>query len=317
MLPARSRPAASTPWRERLAVFSAHKWWSGVGAIGTIAALVIAILQLGQSPTPPAPSSSAASPQPNPPSPSGGEPGRPPGRYPGALLVTLNSANSEPNFDFMYPRSQAAKADRYRPGPVGNVVDLNSAALTDGAYAVQSLSLTVSLESRLDRKITVYDIKPVAVPGPIVDGPLIALGNQGSTADEMIFDLDAAAPTALRADARPYFRSHSIILGRGEKNTVVMAFFALTASYSFRVAVSFEVDGRRYTEMLDRAGRPFLLTPDLCPVRFTSSPFYDKHWQQAKAALEPRMPSRVLFRNTMTTAVDVPPPVYGQYPECQ
>ncbi|MEV4351024.1 hypothetical protein AB0J83_41740 [Actinoplanes sp. NPDC049596] len=36
-----------------------------------------------------------------------------------------------------------------------------------------------------------------------------------------------------------------------------MSFFALTASYSFRVAISFETGGRRYTEYLDRAGKVF------------------------------------------------------------
>ncbi|MEV4351023.1 hypothetical protein AB0J83_41735 [Actinoplanes sp. NPDC049596] len=57
-----------------------------------------------------------------------------------------------------------------------------------------------------------------------MDGPLIVLGKEGEPADDMVFALDAAAPTAIRPDPGdpgrllgPFFPSRTIILGKGRR----------------------------------------------------------------------------------------------------
>ena len=258
------------------------------------------------------------------PTPSGGAPGMGPGTYDGALGVTLTTAYSTPSYNFIFPRSQAAKADRYLSGALGDIEDMNVEALSEGAYAVGGLTLIVDLESHIADKITVFNVKPIIKRGPIIDGPLIVLSNEGEDTDQTYFDLDAPAPTAVkvnedtRAPDGPFFHSRTIILGKGEKDTIMMAFFALTASYTFRISISFEAGGKRYTQVLDHAGQPFRLTPDLCTwLNPYSSPFIDAHAAAMRKAVIPHKPSYVMQRNDFTNLKSVPPDDFLSKPGCR
>src|SRR4030095_11376710 len=85
---------------------------------------------------------------------------------------------------------------------------------------------------------------------------------------EMVFELDNPLGRIMHIKQHaidgPYFESRTIILGRGEKESLVVSFLAIASSFTFRVAIDFEVDGHRYTQMVDDNGAPFRVTARPC-----------------------------------------------------
>jgi hypothetical protein len=226
----------------------------------------------------------------------------------------------------MFTRDQVTEAARL--GNLGHVADAEGAstdAMQQGAYAVGGILLIVDLESHVNDKITVYNIKPVVVTRkPALDGPLIAISAEGESGDEMQFDLDSPSPTAMRVDQDveekldgPFFRSHTIILGHGQKDTLIMTFLASSASYQFRLAVSFEVGGKRYTQTLDQNGQPFRVTPDLCTYRYKMWPYDAKDAARALKVLTKLKPMSVTQAGGDFAMRPITPDAYLDQSECR
>jgi hypothetical protein len=157
------------------------------------------------------------------------------------------------------------------PDLIGNVLDA-------GGYLYGGMILHLQLESLDHQEVTVYDIRPLARRGPMAldTAILIPAGGAGPTT-RIGFTLDQAHPVPMEVPlnagvkARPFFQVESIGLGPGQKEILVMYFYANAASFVFDLAFDYEVGGKKYTQVVDNDGKHFRTTAAPCPLRLHKS----------------------------------------------
>ncbi|MFG3640780.1 hypothetical protein ACGF3C_11005 [Micromonospora sp. NPDC047762] len=145
-----------------------------------------------------------------------------------------------------------------------------------GAYAYGEAEIHLNAQSNLPQQVTIYNIRLVDVEvKPPVEGSLISLQTCGGDAvnrmDILLNEPDRGPfledEQGHRTDRR-YFDSQVINLAPGNKESLAIKATVnrggSPGSYSFRLAVDFEVDGNKYTKVVDREGQPFRVTGQVC-----------------------------------------------------
>jgi hypothetical protein len=170
----------------------------------------------------------------------------------------------------------AEPADSYRP--FFRSADLPSmpSLLAAGGYAVGGLRIKVSIGSRRNEKIDVFDVRPVDLRRQeVTAGVLVYVLNQGSPVERMSFDLDSPRPTARLlgegVESGPgtgYFDVQTVPLdGPGATAVLSLEFVTIRWSYTFDVDVHYHLGGRSYVQRLPRGpGGPYRVTADLCQL---------------------------------------------------
>jgi len=147
-----------------------------------------------------------------------------------------------------------------------------------GGYLLGGMTLYLELEGLSDREVTVYDIRPIVEKeGAPALGALIDIPSQGNLTRQMEFNLESVDPAAkeLKADGslsgRRFFDVQRIGLAKGHKETLVMQFVTKTVAINFRIAIDYEVAGRKYTQIVSRKGQSFRVSANLCTRALTHS----------------------------------------------
>jgi hypothetical protein len=190
--------------------------------------------------------------------------------YPGALDVNVGRDVSS-NLSLAFPKGMEKEAVPFlktgqAPPNFATVIDQ---AYDVGAYAAGGITLSVTLHNNLDQPINVRHIQTVKTPGPAVDGSMLFFGNQGQPTNRMHITLDAADPVPKAVidhkDARPFFDKETVKLtDPSDDQTLVILLTAARGSYSFVLYLEFTIAGKRYTQRVDRHGKPFQVAANMC-----------------------------------------------------
>jgi hypothetical protein len=156
-----------------------------------------------------------------------------------------------------------------------------SSLLAAGGYAAGGLTVKVSIESRRNQPITVFDVRPVRmVREDVPHGVLVYVLNQGSPLERMTFDLDRPHPIGHRMDdgqtsgaGRPFFDVESVDLpSSGSVATLSLEFTTLRWAYRFGVAIDYSVGGRNYIQELPPGpAGAYRVAADLCQFGVTKN----------------------------------------------
>jgi hypothetical protein len=156
------------------------------------------------------------------------------------------------------------------PNNLGAVFDRAFAA---GAFLYGGADVMLMVESLTGRDIVIYDIRPantqiVCMPS----GLLVRYGAEGGEPPPFQFNLDAASPVAREVVHetgevldQPYFTRNSLTVESGQAMTIPLIFELTQQAHAFDIAVSYVADGVKYTQIVQADGRPFRVTPDVCP----------------------------------------------------
>jgi hypothetical protein len=148
-------------------------------------------------------------------------------------------------------------------------------ALENGAYLYGGMELGLNVEGLDGREATIYDIRPITRRGPIAtDTAVVIPPGGGERITRMSFVLDQPHPIAMevpyganrsRRTLRPFFDIQRIGLRRGQKVWLTLWFYAYGASFTFDVAIDYEVGGEKYTQIVNNNGQPFRVSAAACP----------------------------------------------------
>ncbi|MCG8914907.1 hypothetical protein L6E12_03770 [Actinokineospora sp. PR83] len=150
---------------------------------------------------------------------------------------------------------------------------LFSRQMEAGGYAYGGLVLTLNF-ARTDRDVTIKSVEAIhAIPGKPTTDVLFYNPNLEGLATQLGVRLDQPRAEAVIYDAKtgsygdPYFAEHPLILRQGEPQSIAVHFRAPLSSYTFNIAVQYEIDGQPYTrEIRDSSANVtiFRATGNLC-----------------------------------------------------
>ncbi len=159
--------------------------------------------------------------------------------------------------------------------------------LAAGAYAETNLTIRMNAQTDRSETVTVNDIGlvDVATARPVYGGSVDLETCQGEATDRLTLYVNRknAGPfgwdeQAQEVSGERYFDRQVIKVAPGAKAgiifTVAVDWRRPGGSYTFRVAVTYEVAGRLETVVVDNRGQPFRLTASVCP-QATSTKAYD------------------------------------------
>ncbi len=146
--------------------------------------------------------------------------------------------------------------------------------MNDGAYAAGGLSVKVELEGIVDDEVTVTDIRVTNLKRePLPLGTLITLTTGGAGPYYVLYySLDQPVPIASKEEpqagkpVQPFVTEESMGISKGNKVTVDLNLEAQTVAVTFDVAIDFEYQGQKYTQILHRtpSGQPFRTAALVC-----------------------------------------------------
>jgi hypothetical protein len=130
-------------------------------------------------------------------------------------------------------------------------------AIAEGGYSLGGISVAVELEGEANKQVTVYDVRPTNLRrDPIATNSVVYKHTGGDTTRQLRFILDQSTPIALLDDRSnpdygvPFFKVQRIGLVRDAKETLVLRFVAQAASFAFEIAIDYEVNGKKYTQVV-------------------------------------------------------------------
>lgn len=191
-----------------------------------------------------------------------------------ALQITLGQMKDVTGrWSVVFPRSASTAATPFmveQPYESLDTYAVIAKELAAGAYAVDGMTIHVTIEGKRNEAINITNVRPVVVRRePPIDGPSIYMGTEGGGyTDNLSFDLDSPQPVAQEIHypdpIQPFFDHKRITLKNGETDSLVLDLSAVKAAYSFVIAVDYEVGGKQLSQTLDMNGQPFRVTPSLC-----------------------------------------------------
>jgi hypothetical protein len=194
------------------------------------------------------------------------------------LRATILSTGTDSAYGGIFPSQLKAKAGGYvgklsNSPNTANYEQIFQDELSDGAYAAGGVRVNITLEVLVDGEVSLYDIKPVHVkrePVPLDTLVLLSLGHGPSASIQI--SLDQAVPVAMDVGSgqpKRFGSAEMMGLSKGSKGTLDVAFNAQTVAETFDVALSYEYQGKRYTQVLHRTpdGQPFRAAALLCNDR--------------------------------------------------
>jgi hypothetical protein len=165
--------------------------------------------------------------------------------------------------------------------PVKSVVDsfpsFNESferVLDAGAFIYGHPNIGVSLENVSDSGLTIYEIRPVNLQTVCMpSGLLVQVGAEGAgEPSTMTISLDANRPIAMvpvklgDVPYQPYFQKHTIEIEPDATQVLQIEFTLAQWARAFDIAVSYVSSGRKYTQLIRSARKPFRAMPWICPL---------------------------------------------------
>ncbi|WP_203791586.1 hypothetical protein [Paractinoplanes rishiriensis] len=146
-----------------------------------------------------------------------------------------------------------------------------------GGYARDELTIRFVLQSRLPEAVTVTDVRLVEIQhaAPTQGADLTYETCGGEPTSRLIIPINGPNRGPFRTGeggsrtSEHFFDAETINVAPGKKASVILGveFFDekwTVGSYTFRVEIAYEVDGRTATKMIDNFGEPFRLTRQAC-----------------------------------------------------
>ena len=187
-----------------------------------------------------------------------------------ALQTTVNSANSQgETANIAFAAGPASKipifAKRYQAyigssvsgGTAADTLDaILGDALQVGAYSYRSTVLQLQLNTDTGQTVTVYDIRPVVVQRfPIATAGVINYALGAGPTDRIDFDLDdpnvpGREDVGGKITQVPYFPNQTVEVRPGRPENLQLKFTAEAASDTFYVLIDYDMDGKKFTQMV-------------------------------------------------------------------
>ena len=204
-----------------------------------------------------------------------------PSAYENALVINLDRLRAfSEGWYAVFPRGAERNAEQFSktdplPSDEIGMDDFFRRELADGAYIALAAGLPMRLVLNL-RNTTTKDliIRNLVVKnkqdGPVLDGTAIFVEAGGGAEPTALLHLDAAYPVARildqesGEDAGAYFAARPITVHAGTTATLPINMDARTASHVFTLSIEYEIDGRRFSQIVDNNGQPFRVTPAIC-----------------------------------------------------
>lgn len=189
-------------------------------------------------------------------------------------IVSVNTPGNNDSFVFDAAHRQASDALFAKADRAGVTPELAASAIQQGAYLYGGVKVKLTIEGLDSQTATIYNIRPITTRKPIPTDAVMYIESGGSGGVSSIdFDLDQRFPVAVEhhdgdgvnKPPRPFFDGETIDLGKGQKHSFALTFNAAQAAYEFRIAIDYEVGGKKYTTIVDNGGAPFRGTAVLCP----------------------------------------------------
>ncbi|MEV6831886.1 hypothetical protein [Amycolatopsis sp. NPDC051102] len=194
------------------------------------------------------------------------------------LRATVLATGTDSAYGGIFPTQLSAKADSYvdKLSKAPNDADYErifQGELSDGAYAAGGIRVNIALEVLVDGEISLYDIKPVNVKReaiPLDTLVLLSLGH--GPAAKVQVSLDQAVPVAMdigSGQPQRFGASEMMGLSKASKGIIDAAFTAQSVAETFDIELSYEYQGKQYTQVLHRTpdGEPFRAAALLCKDR--------------------------------------------------
>lgn len=146
-----------------------------------------------------------------------------------------------------------------------------------GGYSHGGVRVHLTVEGNTDREVTINNIRPVnlkrepAVTGEVIVGPT---QGTGPSPERMGFILDRVNPNARTVGedgsyGPAFFDTYYIGLPNRKKQTLILEFLAQASAFSFNIEVDYDVNGKKFHQLLQKDNRPLQLrtSASLCPSR--------------------------------------------------
>ena len=186
--------------------------------------------------------------------------------------MTVDGILSAEGWAVLLPADALSTPDLLPTGALPDFGPYFTKAFNAGGFAPGTAIVRLSVRGRSPDPIAVYDIRPVNMRRECLPtGAAVIFGNEGGDPADISFNLEAARPLARDTTSgdpsggRPYFEGHSMLIRNNEPTQMILRLGATRHAYSFDLAFSYELDGKKRTQLVRRDGMPFRVAAELCP----------------------------------------------------
>jgi hypothetical protein len=136
--------------------------------------------------------------------------------------------------------------------------------LKAGAYAAGGITAQVQLQAVSGHEVIIYNVRPVIrQKRDVVTGAVVGFAGAAGGIHTIWYQLDRSNSVAKDNDPNgpPFFTTQRIGLTKSNPETLILKFGASAASYDFNIAIDYEVNGQKFSQMVkwDKGGPDLLL----------------------------------------------------------
>ncbi|WP_219519504.1 hypothetical protein [Nonomuraea ceibae] len=201
-----------------------------------------------------------------------------------ALSETLSGTGSALQFERVTPTARNGQLNFIVPGAASGSLKLDSQpfgiifeqALADGAFIYGRPQISFWMKNVTNSEVIILDLRAVNIRTVCMPKGILALfGTQGGDADLFAMNFDADRPVALIPSSdsdtipqTPYFSTRgelTLAPSASAQHILIQGYLARKAR-TFELAVTYNVDGEEFTQIIRPDSGPFRVAPDICPL---------------------------------------------------